>query len=433
MTEIRRGEVRRRWNAGMSDVDMRRDGRVAPGGGAGPAGLRPRQRGSGRSGGGKVEVAVPDRMNRPPSALAVGITREEEIVYLELCRLGRASTGELSAILGMEPEVVLRSLAGLRTRRLVRRPDSGGVPHWTAAAPDVAIERVLAEREREQRLLHEGITRLLEGYHRDRGLQDPRAADLVEVVTGRECIAEVWLSMLAGARESVAVLDKPPFVHVDAAEPELELLGRGVAVRSVYERATLLLPERLGRVRSLMAAGESAVMIAEVPFKLALVDRRWALLPVAPGSELNGALIVRPSPLLDSLIQTFESLWSRAMPVPGFGRRQVGTNSSAVRQDPTAPSTAFPTAFPTELSTVSGEPESCERGQATRAEAAAGIDSGTGDLITLLTAGMTDDAIARRLGVSARTVQRRVSELMESLGARTRFQAGAQAVRRGLL
>ena len=54
-------------------------------------------------------------------------------------------------------------------------------------------------------------------------------------------------------------------------------------------------------------------------------------------------------------------------------------------------------------------------------------------LLTMLSAGMTDEAIARQLGVSARTVQRRISDLMETLGSRNRFQAGVQAVRHGLL
>jgi DNA-binding NarL/FixJ family response regulator len=39
--------------------------------------------------------------------------------------------------------------------------------------------------------------------------------------------------------------------------------------------------------------------------------------------------------------------------------------------------------------------------------------------------------IARQLGVSERTVRRRVSDLAEILGAGSRFQIGAQAVRRG--
>ncbi|MFD1936887.1 hypothetical protein ACFSKW_35995 [Nonomuraea mangrovi] len=49
----------------------------------------------------------------------------------------------------------------------------------------------------------------------------------------------------------------------------------------------------------------------------------------------------------------------------------------------------------------------------------------------MLAAGLKDEAVVRRLGVSLRTVHRRVSELTDRLGARTRFQAGLLAARRG--
>jgi DNA-binding NarL/FixJ family response regulator len=51
----------------------------------------------------------------------------------------------------------------------------------------------------------------------------------------------------------------------------------------------------------------------------------------------------------------------------------------------------------------------------------------------MLSAGMKDESIARNLGVSSRTVGRRVAELMERLGVRTRLQAGVYAHRRHLL
>lgn len=54
-------------------------------------------------------------------------------------------------------------------------------------------------------------------------------------------------------------------------------------------------------------------------------------------------------------------------------------------------------------------------------------------LLTMLSAGLKDEAIARQLAVSSRTVGRRVAELMDALGARTRFQAGLYAQRRELL
>lgn len=54
-------------------------------------------------------------------------------------------------------------------------------------------------------------------------------------------------------------------------------------------------------------------------------------------------------------------------------------------------------------------------------------------ILSLLTAGATDATIAARLGISQRTVERKVRVLMERLGAATRFQAGVQAARRGWL
>lgn len=52
-------------------------------------------------------------------------------------------------------------------------------------------------------------------------------------------------------------------------------------------------------------------------------------------------------------------------------------------------------------------------------------------ILSLLSAGRTDAAIARQSGISQRTVERRVRALMNQLGAATRFQAGVQAARRG--
>ncbi|WP_336204157.1 response regulator transcription factor [Nonomuraea sp. LPB2021202275-12-8] len=88
------------------------------------------------------------------------------------------------------------------------------------------------------------------------------------------------------------------------------------------------------------------------------------------------------SSLLDALVSLFEVLWRSALPLPA------------------APSS----------------------GQA---------DLPDPELFTLLAAGLKDEAVARQLGVSLRTVHRRVSELMDRLGARTRFQAGLLAARRG--
>ena len=54
-------------------------------------------------------------------------------------------------------------------------------------------------------------------------------------------------------------------------------------------------------------------------------------------------------------------------------------------------------------------------------------------ILGLLLAGLTDQAVANHLGLSMRTVQRRVRALMDQVAAETRLQLGFQASRRGWL
>ncbi|WP_314103496.1 helix-turn-helix transcriptional regulator, partial [uncultured Frigoribacterium sp.] len=53
------------------------------------------------------------------------------------------------------------------------------------------------------------------------------------------------------------------------------------------------------------------------------------------------------------------------------------------------------------------------------------------DLLAFVAAGATDDVIARQLGISPRTLRRRLHDLFDELGASNRFHAGVEAARRG--
>ncbi|MEO7127019.1 MAG: helix-turn-helix transcriptional regulator, partial [Nakamurella sp.] len=55
------------------------------------------------------------------------------------------------------------------------------------------------------------------------------------------------------------------------------------------------------------------------------------------------------------------------------------------------------------------------------------------EILRVLSSGATDESAARQLGVSDRTVRRRVAAVMDLLGATSRFEAGAKAVQAGWL
>jgi sugar-specific transcriptional regulator TrmB/DNA-binding CsgD family transcriptional regulator len=310
----------------------------------------------------------------------LGISEAEQQAYLRVLAGVDLTAAELAADLAATTERAEKLLSALARHGLVSR--QGGSPaRWAAAAPDLALEALLLRREEELLRTRGRVGELMRTY---RSAQRPQADALVEVITGQAAIADRWRQLQAGARQHLLTFDKPP--HISRSDPRLErsLLDRGVRVRAVYEAGSVSAPGRLGEIRRVVAAGEEARMLPELPCKLAVVDDRWAMLPVATGAELQGAVLVRASSLLDALTGMFEAYWHRAVPVPGA--------------DETGPA-----------------PDRRK------------------ELLTLLSAGFTDDSIARQLGVSPRTVQRWVRDLMDALGARTRFQAGIQASRAGWL
>ena len=216
-----------------------------------------------------------------------------------------------------------------------------------------------------------------------RAQEQHRPENLVEVIVGQEAIAARFAQLLNGTGQQLLVLDRPPYASQPGdSDPKVRgLLGDGVVVHGIYSPASLDIPGGVDEAYSAADAGETSRVHPQVPMKLAVFDGKIALLPLAVDQLVDSALVVHPCALLDALIEMFWLLWDQAVPVV-----------PSAKADPT-----------------------------------------DARLMTLLAAGFKDDAIARQLALSSRTVGRRVAELMETLGARTRFQAGIHAQRRHLL
>lgn len=304
----------------------------------------------------------------------LGVSPELSAVYELLVTGGSRTTAEI----GVTPELLTR----LHELGVVRHLP-GDV--WQAVAPDLAVEALIAAREEQHRRARADVGPLMELYLRNR---DEEQADnaFVEVVTGVGAVRELWNTLLNGAREEVCVLDQPPYVTPLGEHVALEdaTRQRDVQWRVVYDRSAVDLPGRVTEIIELVAAGERARVTPTLPFKLAVIDTHAAVLPVANGDVVDKVLLIRPSALLDVLRSTFELYWDKGIPFsPG------GIYAAAADVDP--------------------------------------------NLLGLLAAGLTDESIARQLGLAPRTVQRRVRQLMDRCGAQTRFQAGVQAMRRGWL
>ena len=177
----------------------------------------------------------------------------------------------------------------------------------------------------------------------------------------------------------------------DGKPEEYRLLGEGqVRYRTLYERTALAQPERMAEVWNGIRLGERARVARSLPMKMALCDRRLALIPVSMQSVNAGeaAYLVHPSSLLDALSELFEAMWDKAVPL---NQRPASDDEEQLLTDRDK------------------------------------------DLLGLLAAGTTDETIARTFGWSVRTVRRHIHRIMTMTGAETRFQAGMEAARRGWL
>ncbi|MFE6663688.1 TrmB family transcriptional regulator [Streptomyces sp. NPDC057697] len=326
----------------------------------------------------------------------LGLGEAEQRVYEELLAGKAADAQELAALLDMAPELLEATLGRLTDHGFALSAAAGGpdaLPR--AAAPAAAIRALIHRRQAELHLRSAELEQLRMNADRLAGRLmsgSPTAPeDGIEVVVGPHAIGERAEYLLASAEHEVAILDRPPYVKGQPRKGssrssglDIEaLLDRGVRVRTVLDRSGVGYPGRMRSLTGLVERGLRARVAPDVPTKLIIVDGRITLLPPSDASDPTAsALVVGDALLHNALVPLFETVWERATPLGGSGG-------------------PLP------------EPQK--------------------ELLGLLAAGLKDEAIARRLGVHVHTARRRISVLLDSLGAQTRFQAGAQATLRGWL
>ena len=315
----------------------------------------------------------------------IGVDAEAESVYLGLIDRSGATLDEVARLTQLTRSRARAACVSLEALGLAS--GSAGRPtRYMPASPDVAIDALVRRRREGLERAWLSVASLQERYRRGTR-SSARIDEFVEIIAGGEAIAQRFRQLQNAVQREIRVFDKPPYVLApEANEPsEHELLKRGVVARVVYDSSALV-PGQLQNIQRLMAQGEQARTMSDVPIKLVIADRRIGLVPLSPRDPgLEGRLVVHESPLLDALIMLFDTLWERALPLPH---------------------------------------RAAERGAQLPG---AGVSDDDRRLLMLLTAGLKDEAIARRLGVTERTVARRMQRLFRTMGARTRFQAGLRA------
>jgi sugar-specific transcriptional regulator TrmB len=329
-----------------------------------------------------------DRTPRRPLD-AIGIGKDEEQVYLCLLEHPRATVAELAGAAQLSPRRVQHLLDLIESKGLVthtpQRPRQ-----YILAAPEIAMEALILDREKE---LQHARGMMKDLHERAARHQQRVPKPMIELITNRDAASQVFNQLQATAQGEVLFLVRPPFLISSGPAPPpkadniTDARERGVRYRGVVDSEYLALPGAVEHVRADVRAGDAVRVVPKLPFKMVLADRRIALIPLDLESSSSEVLVVRSSALLDALYALFEKLWDGAVPI-SLSRRGLETGGAPPRLPP-----------------------------------------GHEELLQLMAAGLNDKAIAHELGLSIRTLNRRILELTRSLNAKTRFQIGWRAAR----
>jgi DNA-binding NarL/FixJ family response regulator len=192
-------------------------------------------------------------------------------------------------------------------------------------------------------------------------------------------------------RELRLALPRRPYdrlVRERAVQLSAELAGRGAQVRVLHLGDAGRDPAYADNTRRIAASGARMRELPHLPVWMAVADRDLAIVPPAPGLGDASATLLRGRVLVAAYQALFDQVWVRSAP-------------SADVPDDTA-----------------------------REAEPGGLNTREREALALLAEGLTDEGISRRTGLSVRTIRRTIAGVMAKTGAQSRFQAGAEAVRR---
>lgn len=322
---------------------------------------------------------------------ALGISQAGESVYRTLLAQPGWGVAEIADYLRVSERTVRSALDELADLSLLRSmSDNLDVPQ--PVSPDVGLAVLLAQSEaqvlRQQRQVEaaRAAVAAIAGEYRRSG-DGSAVIRHCGVDAVRRCIAELAEHV---TREIVSL--NPNHTQSpdakDASRPLNEaVLQRGVAIRCVYQQTMRNHGQIAAYARWLTELGAQVRVAPALAMLLIVYDGETALVPIDPANTREGALELHTPGVVAAMQALFEQTWLSATP-------------------------------------LLGEHETADGGA---------LDPLERHILHLLGDGFTDEVVARKVGLSLRTLRRMMSEIMDQLGSRSRFQAGKEATLRGWL
>lgn len=303
-------------------------------------------------------------------------------VFEWVAHRGELDAEEAGAELGLPDDRIGAAVSDLLSLHLLRRlPGPRGqvvpvVPEAAAASLvsplEASLRRQLADIER----LRGELTMLSPLYAR--GQRRQRSSEPLSQVLELDTVIGLIADAAARCQDEVLTCQpgggRSPSLLEQAFARDYAMLQRGVRMRTLYQHTARHHAPTQEYVRRITDAGAQVRTLSELFGRMIAFDGEVVFVPHREARD--GAVVVRDPSTVSYLCSVFDHAWSLAEPY------------SPARPDDSS------------------------------------LDEIKQAIVRLLSEGMKDEMIARRLGMSLRTCRKHIAEIMEGLGATSRFQAG---------
>jgi sugar-specific transcriptional regulator TrmB len=320
---------------------------------------------------------------------ALGLDGNAITVYRTLLNAPAMTHEQIAERSSLDHEHLHDVLDLLERKGLLRRSHTDPVGVRTES-PQVAFERLLSEEERKLYRAQEQLSSiraeaavLVDEYQRSAN----RRRGEVEHLTGTDEIVARLLELgqnLTTSLDSIITATPTPHQLEQAKSDEARDLARGVAIRSIYPASARHDSSVVEYAAWLRDHGGAARAAISVPNRVLIYDREVAVVMFDPEDFTRGAVIINTPGVVAALRALYELLWESG----------------------------------TELAPTEGDDD---------------LKPEERELLQLLARGLKDEAIARQLGISIRTVRRMINTLSNRMDTSSRFALGARAAARGWL
>ena len=258
----------------------------------------------------------------------IGLPESEAKVYFYLLKKKNFTAAEIAKLSNVSRSKIYEVLAKLVKRGLCTET-LGKVKKYNPVSPEVVFDNIYNEFEEKKKIVSDLSKSLLPLYLSEKENTDP--LDYIQVLREKSRIVAKLESLEREAKNEVLSFSRGPYIMKSdkttlSNREEFKRLKNGIKYRAIYEDAEMNRQGFLKIVEMFAAGGEDAKITNKLPMKMMVFDEKIVILTLPDKITSKPSLttmIIEHSDLAETLKETFNMYWQKAMTLEEFKKKEM--------------------------------------------------------------------------------------------------------------